>query len=572
MSYAEFVSKACERLDINSNGYTFHYTLEFDPSALQQLDDDEDMHMMLSHSYDYARIYVLKRTRRVEVEGDVECSSQPSMRGRRGARIIEQVIRATPEYLPRQICKDFRSRYGVSLSYKQAWTYKEMAKERIYGLPENSYMLLPWLCQRLVDINPGTIAEYSRQDGHFWQLFIAHSFSIQFLMGCRPVIAIDSTHLSGPYRGSLFSATAYDADDGMFPIAFGVVSSENYEDWLWFLQKLKGILQDKEVVIISDRHQAILRSVSQLFGVENHAYCYRHVKENFSSYVTKHIMKGKKCKMDALLLLDNVAYARLDDDYVVAMEKLKTYSDLAKWVEENSPQHWAMSKFAKKRWDKMTTNLAESFNAWLKEERHYTIFNLVMTHMDKFAHLACAHMGSTENWKAAVGPKTEEKLLENIIKSGSLPVYPYVGGVFKVFNMKVYVDVNLRERTCTCKAWQMAGIPCEHACAAIRQMKQDVYEYVDSYFKLPMQQLIYFGHFNSIPNHNMPIVDVDGCVRDAQGRLYPSLKPPCSKRPPGRPRHRRIESQFSSKRLIFYSRCQVAGHNRASCKNPLPAP
>ncbi|XP_019076008.1 uncharacterized protein LOC109122756 [Vitis vinifera] len=293
MSYAEFVSKACERLDINSNGYTFHYTLELDPFALQQLDDDEDLHMMLSHSYDYARIYVLKRTRRVEVEGDVECSSQPSIRGRRGARVIEQ---------------------------------------------------------RLVDINPGTIAEYSTQDGHFWQLFIAHSFSIQgFLMGCRPVIAIDSTHLSGLYRGSLFSATTYDVDDGMFPIAFGVVSSENYEDWLWFLQKLKGILQDKEVVIISDRHQAILRSVSQLFGVENHAYCYRHVKENFSSYVTKHSMKGKKCKMDALLLLDNVAYARLDDDYVVAMEKLKTYnSDLAKWVEENSPQHWAMSKFAKK--------------------------------------------------------------------------------------------------------------------------------------------------------------------------------------------------------------------------------
>ena len=120
----------------------------------------------------------------------------------------------------------------------------------------------------------------------------------------------------------------------------------------------------------------------------------------------------------------------------------------------------------------MTSNLAKSFNAWLKEERHYTIFNLVMTHMDKFAHLACYHMGATENWKAPIGPKTEEKLLENIIKSGSLPVSPYVGGVFKVFDMKVYVDVNLRERTCTCKAWKMVGIPCEHACAAIRQMKQ----------------------------------------------------------------------------------------------------
>ena len=144
--------------------------------------------------------------------------------------------------------------------------------------------------------------------------------------------------------------------------------------------------------------------------------------------------------------------------------------------------------------------------------------------------------------------------------------------MFKVFNMKVYVDVNLRKRTCTCKAWKMVGIPCEHACATIREMKHDVYEYVNSYFKLPMQELIYSRHFNSISNHNKVIIDADGCVCDAQGRLYPSLKPPCSKRPPGRPRHRRIESQFSSKRLTFCSRCQVACHNRASCKNPLPAP
>ena len=108
-----------------------------------------------------------------------------------------------------------------------------MTKERIYGLPENSYMLLPWLCRRLVDINLGMIAECTRQNGHFWQLFIAHSFSIQgFLMGCQHVITIDLTHLSGPYKGSLFSTTTYDVNDGMLPIAFGVVSSKNYEDWL----------------------------------------------------------------------------------------------------------------------------------------------------------------------------------------------------------------------------------------------------------------------------------------------------------------------------------------------------
>ena len=106
-----------------------------------------------------------------------------------------------------------------------------MIKERIYGFPENSYMLFPRLCQRLVDINLGIIAEYTRQNEHFWQLFIALSFSIQgFLMGCRLIIAINSTYLSGPCRGFLFSTTTYDANDDMFPITFGVVSSKNYED------------------------------------------------------------------------------------------------------------------------------------------------------------------------------------------------------------------------------------------------------------------------------------------------------------------------------------------------------
>ena len=75
----------------------------------------------------------------------------------------------------------------------------------------------------------------------------------------------------------------------------------------------------------------------------------------------------------------------------------------------------------------------------------------------------------------------------------------------------------------------MVGILCEYACAAIRELKLDIYEYVYSCFKIPMQELIYSGHLNSLPSHNMPKIDVDGCVHDSQGRLYPSLKPSSSK-------------------------------------------
>ena len=92
-------------------------------------------------------------------------------------------------------------------------------------------MFLPWLCHRLREINLGTIAEYTSHKGHFMQLFIDHAFSIQgFIMGCRSVLAIDSCHLSGPYKGALLSTIAYNVNDRMFPLALGVVSLENYED------------------------------------------------------------------------------------------------------------------------------------------------------------------------------------------------------------------------------------------------------------------------------------------------------------------------------------------------------
>ncbi|KAJ9678996.1 hypothetical protein PVL29_021040 [Vitis rotundifolia] len=108
-----------------------------------------------------------------------------------------------------------------------------------------------------------------------------------FQMGCWPILSIDSSHMSGPYKGALFSASSYDADDDMFPLAYGLFSSKNYEDWLWFLEKLKMVIGEREVIIISDRHQGIICSVSEVFGSENHAHCYQHIKENFSSFLTK---------------------------------------------------------------------------------------------------------------------------------------------------------------------------------------------------------------------------------------------------------------------------------------------
>ena len=195
------------------------------------------------------------------------------------------------------------------------------------------------------------------------------------------------------------------------------------------------------------------------------------------------------------------------------MFELKKYNEaLATWVEENAPHHWAMSKFPKQRWDKMTTNLAESFNAWLRIERHHSICNFLLEHMSKLASMLVKHQEESKNWKGCIGPKIEAKVQENIAKGAVYPVTPFKNGVFGVCIGRALLNVDILNHTCTCRGWQMLGIPCEHATAVIISIGQNVTDFVDDCYKYPMQELIYGGSFSGIETHDMPTVDDDGLV------------------------------------------------------------
>ena len=42
--------------------------------------------------------------------------------------MVDDVIRGSLDYLPRQLCKDFVRQYGITLTYSQAWNMKEKSK------------------------------------------------------------------------------------------------------------------------------------------------------------------------------------------------------------------------------------------------------------------------------------------------------------------------------------------------------------------------------------------------------------------------------------------------------------
>ena len=95
-------------------------------------------------------------------------------------------------------------------------------------------------------------------------------------------------------------------------------------------------------------------------------------------------------------------------------------------------------------------------------------------------------------------------------------------------------------------------------------------EFVNEWFTFSKKNLIYNGEFCGIESHNLPTIVDDGLVQTLTGNIVFSLKPPHTKRPSSRLRKKCIQSQFQDKQTVYCSRCNVAGHNHVTYKNPLP--
>ena len=108
---------------------------------------------------------------------------------------------------------------------------KELARTQLFGSWDSSFNNLYRFKAEVKRCCPGSfvvidhhkIAEKVR----FHRMFFAMKPCIDgFLNGCRPYLAIDSTFLTGKFRGQLACAIAVDGHNWMYPVAVGVIDSE----------------------------------------------------------------------------------------------------------------------------------------------------------------------------------------------------------------------------------------------------------------------------------------------------------------------------------------------------------
>ncbi|KAL5544793.1 hypothetical protein UlMin_008577 [Ulmus minor] len=119
----------------------------------------------------------------------------------------------------------------------------------------------------LEKLNPGTVTRIEVDgESRFKYLFLAFGVAIRGFRYMRKVVGIDGTFLKGQYWGVLLVATAQDGNGQCYPLAWGIVDSENEDAWTWFLTQLKEVIGDTdELALISDRAPSIKKAISTIF-------------------------------------------------------------------------------------------------------------------------------------------------------------------------------------------------------------------------------------------------------------------------------------------------------------------
>ncbi|KAL3642159.1 hypothetical protein CASFOL_012974 [Castilleja foliolosa] len=465
----------------------------------------------------------------------------------------------THAFPPAAVISEVKKSLFIDLNYHTAWRAREKAIGLVMGTPVESFAKLPAYFHRLKEVNPGTITHIERhEDGHFKYCFMSLGASQRgFLANIRPVIAIDGTFLRGKYGGTLLLATAMDGNKQLYPIAFGIVDSENNESWNWFLSKLHEIIGHVlDLVIISDRHKSIMKGVADVFPDAVHGICIFHLKMNVAA-------KFKKVDVAALLYKAGKTYDEAEHKScmnAILQRDPRVYNYL---TGDAKVEQWARVYFPGNRYSIMTTNIAESMNAVLKDVRTYPPVSLMDTIVTK---LSLWYARRREIAMKMNGPLTtwaEKRIIKRDELSRSYSTRQVNNVTYYVGDGKKNTVVDLHGRTCTCRRFQLDKLPCSHALAAAAVKEVSKFDLSSPYYS---SEYLLLAYSESI----MPVGHEDEWNTPFEVS-NPTLLFPKNVRGIGRPDNTsRILSQGEEPPLVkTCGKCKKKGHNRRTCKDPV---
>ena len=293
-----------------------------------------------------------------------------------------------------------------------------------------------------------------------------------------------------------------------------------------------------------------------------HRWCARHIYQNWSKKWSGGVLKNK---------FFICAWSTFEEEFKDNLEKIgevsvKAAEDLLRYP----PHNWCRAYFSSRcKSMKVDNNFSESFNAWILTARFKPIISMLEDIRLQTMNRIKENKKAADRWFNEWSPACMNVFQDNKeIRLSSKVVFNGASG-YEIGEGDDKHTVILDQQQCTCRAWELSGIPCSHSICALYHSKID-----------PMNMLAKWYHKSSyLATYQFPLLPVPGPKFMKFGNYEPIEPPPLPKLP-GRPKVKRTrasnESQGNRHQEGHLSRkgqaqecalCHKQGHNRKTCPN-----
>ena len=181
----------------------------------------------------------------------------------------------------------------------------------------------------------------------------------------------------------------------------------------------------------------------------------------------------------------------------------------------------------------MSSSLAESFNQMIDEARHMPICNMIDSIRVKMMEAMAKKRTESRKWNNILCPVMYDKLQVALDEGRTWRVRFSSEDSYEV-ESEPSMHVKTSVRWCSCGKWQHNGFPCCHAIAVLSSSSQrtgkELLDFVEPYFFVIYYQQSLLTSIQPVATFGMPDANVETLV----------IRPPITKKLPGRPKKKRI--------------------------------
>nr|KAJ0185448.1 hypothetical protein LSAT_V11C900489180 [Lactuca sativa] len=348
-------------------------------------------------------------------------------------------IESNPTIPVRALQEQLQKDYQVGFSIHKVFRAKSTAKKLVQGDYKKQYDVLRDYILELQSTNPETTVKLefdsepnlSATSRRFKRMYVCLGGMKKGFRAClRDFLGFDGAFMKGPFPGQILTAVGVDSNNGIYPLAYAIVETENTDSWKWFLECIADDLDlyaNSNFTFISDGQKGLQAAISQLFPCAEHRFCLRHIHDNMRKTWRTNEYKEH---------LWNCATATTVPELNHRMQQFSSYDIEADFPTTlgKKPLHRAVS-------DMLLNNLCEVFNSKLIEGRDKPLITCLEYIREYMMKRIC-----------------------NVIKVKKKCVGPLTPSATKIMEKNINWE---SQYTVSCRKWELTGLPCKHVIAVL---------------------------------------------------------------------------------------------------------